>query len=218
MFKYRAVFNTRIGPQRKHPAATSLLEFQTSGGQVVRNKRTIQTNTRECCEEKLQGANKTYRNVSVRGVGKVPRGSDTQVDSEGRTASEETLPREQRKGRRPEGAGCFQEREGRREHTEQEEPAPAQAGLQGCSCTREEWLPLNHAGLPDEWGCQKWRCPSQHWKRCFARTQKSHTKLNLLQALDLPIDTRVSFLLAAAPPSIYLALPVDLCDLKSQQN
>lgn len=141
-----------------------------------------------------------------------------EVDPEGRTASEETLPREQRKGRRPEGAGCFQERKGRREHTEQEETAPAQAGLQGCSCTREEWLPLNHAGLPDERGCQKWRCPSQHWKRRFARTPKSHTKLNLLQALDLPIDTRVSFLLAAAPPSIYLALPGDLCDLKSQQN
>lgn len=77
VFKYRAVFNTRMRQQRKHPAATSLLEFQASGGQVITNKRTKHTNTRKCCEEKLQGANKTYRNVSVRGVGKVPRGSDT---------------------------------------------------------------------------------------------------------------------------------------------
>lgn len=139
-------------------------------------------------------------------------------------ASEETLPREQRAkaGGRREQDACRKGKEGANTASWRSQPLPGRAaGLKlhprGTAAT-EPGRTARRAGLGSFLGCQKRRCPSPHWKRRFVRTQKSHTKLNLLQALDLPIDTRVSFLLAAAPPSICLALPVDRCDLKSQRN
>lgn len=139
-------------------------------------------------------------------------------------ASEETLPREQRAkaGGGREQDACRKGKEGANTASRRSQPLPGRsAGLQlhprGTAATepsRTAW----RAGLGSFFRLSETAMPQPALEKALCLTQKSHTKLNLLQALDLPIDTRVSFLLAAAPPSIYLALPVDLCDLKSQQN